>query len=119
MLTPALARADASFLLPQNPVCRLRKIFRDKVGLRRPLRRVPGEFTFAVACAHKNTSRAGVSRQFHVTITITNDEGPLHIEPVLPRCALQHAGFWLAAATVFRGSVRTIINCVDLRARLG
>ncbi len=38
---------------------------------------------------------------------------------MLLRCALQHAGFWLAAATVFGGSVRTIIDCVDLHARLG
>src|SRR5882762_2671906 len=69
--------------------------------------------------AREVSSCAGISRQFHVTMTITNDEGPLHIEPVLPRGALQHAGFWLAAATVFGRSVRTIINRIDLRARLG
>src|SRR5713226_4530333 len=111
-----LALADASFLLPQDPFCRLREIFRDKVGLPGPVRCMPSEFPFTVACAHKDTSRAGISRQFHVAITITDHGGALHIESVLLRCALQHAGFWLAAATVFRGRVRTKIDCINLRA---
>src|SRR5258708_20742918 len=112
MLT--LALADASFLLPQNPICRLRKVFGNKVGLRGPLRRLPSEFTFAIAGAHKDASCAGVSRKFHVTITITNHEGALHIEPPFMAAPFHHPGFWLATAAVFGGSVRTIINRIDL-----
>src|ERR1700694_5617631 len=116
MLTLALARADASFLLPQDPLCRLGEIFRDEVGRRGPLRCVPGQFTFAVACTHEDASRTGIPREFHVAIAIANHERALQIESVLQRCAVQHAGSWLAAAAVFGGGGRDIIDRVALCA---
>src|SRR5436853_5454294 len=101
MLTLALACADASFVLPQYPVCCPREIFSHKIGLHGPPRLVPGEFTFTVAGSDENAARTRVSRKFHVAITIANHKGALQIERVLASCAIQHARFRLSAVTVF------------------
>src|SRR2546429_5965958 len=111
-----IRRPPRSTLFPYTTL--FRSIFRNEVGLLGPLRRVPGEFTFTVACTHEDASRTGVSRELHVAIAIANHEGVLQIERVLQSCAVQHAGSWLAAATVFGGDVRTIIDRVDRRALL-
>ena len=113
------ARANASFLLPQDPICRLGEVIGDKIGLPGPLHRMPGKLTFTVTCADEHASRTGVSREFHVAVTISNYEGALQIERVLRRRAVQHAGSWLAAGTVICGDVRTIIDRVDIRAPFG
>src|SRR5436309_15468012 len=54
----ALATADASFVLPQYPVCRLREVFSDKIRLYGPLCRVPSEFTFTIASTDEDATRA-------------------------------------------------------------
>src|SRR5260370_34777022 len=113
------ARANASLWLPQDPVCGLREIFRDKVGLHGPLRRMPRKFTFTVACAHEDASRTGISREFHVSKPVAHYERALQIKSVLVGRTLQHAGFWLAAATVFGRRGRRIINGLYLPAWRG
>src|SRR2546429_3516707 len=55
-----IRRPPRSTLFPYTTL--FRSIFRNEVGLLGPLRRVPGEFTFTVACTHEDASRTGVSR---------------------------------------------------------
>src|SRR5205823_7302309 len=91
----ALATADASFVLPQYPVCRLREVFSDKIRLHGPLCRVPSEFTFTIASTDEDATRARVSRKFHVAITIANYKRAPQVEHMLRSRTFQHAGFWL------------------------
>ena len=106
-------------MLPQNPICRLREIFRDEVRLHWPLRSVPRDFAFAVAGANEDAAGTSVSREFHVSVTVANDEGAMQIECLFRRCAVQHACFWLAAGTFFCGDVRAIINRINFCAGFG
>jgi hypothetical protein len=87
----------ASSCLPQNPIDGLREIVSNKVGLSRPLRRMPGEFAFPVAGSHKDPLRTRIASQLNVGATVSDHERTLQIDAVFARGAIKHARFGLAA----------------------
>src|SRR5205807_10376957 len=95
-----LSCVDASFVLPQDPIRRLREIFSDKIRLHRPLCRVPGKFTFTITGVDENAAHTRVSREFDVPIAITDLKVASQIEPVLLSSTVKHADCGLAAVTV-------------------
>src|SRR5882724_8537608 len=75
----SFARGDASSWLPQDPVCRFRKIFRYKIGLRGPFRGMPSQFTFTISRAHEDAPGANIAGQLDVAVAVTYDERPRQI----------------------------------------
>src|SRR5436190_21040567 len=96
----ALATADASFVLPQYPVCRLREVFSDKIRLHGPLCRVPSEFTSTITSTAEDATRARVSRKFHVAITTDNYKRAPQVDHMPRSSTFQHAGISPAAPTI-------------------
>src|SRR5258708_17931536 len=91
------AQGDASSWLPQDPVCRFRKIFRRKIRLCGPFRGMPGQSPLAISGAHQDASRANVAGQLDVAVAVTYDERPRQIERVFACSTFQQAGPGLAA----------------------
>lgn len=105
-----------SSVLHQNPIRGQLQIFDDGVGLPRPLAGVPGFFAAAVAGANENRFATGAKGQFHVAITIANNERAAKVDVMLAHGALDHARCRLATIANVGGTVRAIVNGVDMGA---
>src|ERR1700674_4715010 len=118
-MTLLFAPGDASSWLPQNPVCRFREIFRDKIGRHRPFCRMPFQFAFAVAATYEYAPGAHVLSKIDIHVSVADNKRAPQIEGVFTSGVVQHARFWLATAARVGGSVRAIVNCVNMRTRCG
>lgn len=98
--------------MTQNPIHRLRQGVDNHVGLARPIFGVPGFLAEAVAGADEDSAATGEKSQFHIGVTITDDEGASKVEMVIERGALEHADFGLAAIAGIGRGMRANVDAI-------